>query len=216
MTVANCWVDVPPGSPFPLHNLPFGVGRRPDGSLGAFVAIGDHALDIGAARDHFTGTAAEDGLLDGAETLNGFAGTGSQCPQPGAEPRHRTARPIRRWRRTRSSGAIARARAHDADARRRRRLRRLLLVAAPRHEPRPAVPTRRRTTAPELASPPRRLPRSVRNHRRRRHPDRPSVRTPTRRRRASLRAVDRRSTSSSRWASSSGAASEHGRSGHDR
>ena len=76
MTVASCWVEVPPGSPFPLHNLPFGVGRRLDGSSGAFVAIGDHALDIGVARDHFTGTAAEDGLLDGAGTLNGFAAQG--------------------------------------------------------------------------------------------------------------------------------------------
>ncbi len=70
------WVPVPDGSPFPLHNLPFGVGRRPDGTVAAFVAIGDHALDIGIAGRHFAGTAAEDGLLDDAGKLNVFAGFG--------------------------------------------------------------------------------------------------------------------------------------------
>lgn len=70
------WVPVPAGSPFPLHNLPFGVGRRIDGSVAAFVAIGDHALDVGAAHRHFAGTAAVDGILDGAGTLNMFAGLG--------------------------------------------------------------------------------------------------------------------------------------------
>lgn len=76
MTQSDCWLDIPSDSPFPLHNLPFGVARRRDGSSGAFVAIGDHALDIGAARDLFRGTAAEDGLLDPAATLNGFAAQG--------------------------------------------------------------------------------------------------------------------------------------------
>ncbi|WP_051062729.1 fumarylacetoacetase [Ilumatobacter nonamiensis] len=71
-----CCVDVPSGSPFPLHNLPFGVGRRRDESVGAFVAIGDQALDIAAASRFFVGTVAADGLLDDAQTLNQFAALG--------------------------------------------------------------------------------------------------------------------------------------------
>jgi len=76
VTTGVGWVDTPANTPFPLHNLPFGVGRRRDGTIGAFVAIGDHALDISASRHHFGGTAAEDGLLDTALTLNGFAARG--------------------------------------------------------------------------------------------------------------------------------------------
>ena len=46
--------------------------------MGAFVAIGDHALDLSraAATRVFDGTAAEHGLLDGAAALNSFAGAG--------------------------------------------------------------------------------------------------------------------------------------------
>lgn len=73
------WVAVPDGSPFPLHNLPFGVGRRGNGPASAFVAIGDLALDIGAARDHFAGTAAADGVLDEAGSLNRFAARGREA-----------------------------------------------------------------------------------------------------------------------------------------
>ena len=75
-TFASCWVRVPQGSPFPLHNLPFGVGRRPDGVVAACVAIGDDVLDLDAARPHFSGTAASAGLLDDAGSLNGFASLG--------------------------------------------------------------------------------------------------------------------------------------------
>lgn len=39
-------VPVPDGSPFPLHSLPFGIGRTPGTSWRAFAAIGDHALDL--------------------------------------------------------------------------------------------------------------------------------------------------------------------------
>jgi fumarylacetoacetase len=72
------WVEVPAGSPFPLHNLPFGVGRRADGSVGAFVAIGDQALDLADAvgTGFLDGTPAEYGLLDQHESLNGFAAAG--------------------------------------------------------------------------------------------------------------------------------------------
>ena len=78
---------VPGGSPFPVHNLPFGVGRRvaTSGATGvrgdavsAFVAIGDHALDLtrASAAGLLDGTPAEHGLLDADGTLTGFAGAG--------------------------------------------------------------------------------------------------------------------------------------------
>jgi fumarylacetoacetase len=71
-------VPIADGSPFPLHNLPFGVGRRRDGSVGAFVAIGDHALDLAEAvgTGHLDDSPAEYGLLDAAGTLNAFAAAG--------------------------------------------------------------------------------------------------------------------------------------------
>ena len=37
-STAACWVAVPEGSPYPLHNLPFGIARRTEGTVGAFVA----------------------------------------------------------------------------------------------------------------------------------------------------------------------------------
>ena len=75
---ASTWVDVPAGSPFPLHNLPFGVGRRPDGTVGAFVALGDHAIDLAVAAQTglLDGTVAERGMLDDRESLNAFAALG--------------------------------------------------------------------------------------------------------------------------------------------
>src|SRR5262245_41860809 len=39
------WVPVPPGSPFPIQNLPYGVFRR-DGAAAVGVAIGAHILDL--------------------------------------------------------------------------------------------------------------------------------------------------------------------------
>lgn len=69
------WVDIADESPFPLHNLPFAVGSR-DGTVGAFTAIGEQALDLDAARHLFGDTPAEDGILDAAHTLNGFAALG--------------------------------------------------------------------------------------------------------------------------------------------
>ncbi len=74
--MSTSWVPVPDGSPFPLHHLPFGVGALADGRTAALIAIGDHALDVDAARDHFDGTPAADGLLDADGTLNAFAAQG--------------------------------------------------------------------------------------------------------------------------------------------
>ncbi len=74
----DTWVDVEAGSPFPLHNLPFGIGRRDDGTIGAFVAIGDVALDLADAvgTGFLDDSPAEYGLLDAGGTLNGFAAAG--------------------------------------------------------------------------------------------------------------------------------------------
>jgi fumarylacetoacetase len=74
----DTWVDVADGSPFPLHNLPFGIGRRDDGTIGAFVAIGDVALDLADAvgTGFLDDSPAEYGLLDAGGTLNGFAAAG--------------------------------------------------------------------------------------------------------------------------------------------
>ena len=74
----DTWVDVEAGSPFPLHNLPFGIGRRDDGTVGAFVAIGDVALDLADAvgTGFLDDSPAEYGLLDAGGTLNGFAAAG--------------------------------------------------------------------------------------------------------------------------------------------
>src|SRR3954471_8909666 len=44
------WVDIAPGSDFPIENLPFGVVRpRDGGDPRVVVRIGDHALDLAAA-----------------------------------------------------------------------------------------------------------------------------------------------------------------------
>ena len=74
----DTWVEIAEGSPFPLHNLPFGIGRRDDGTIGAFVAIGDVALDLADAvgTGFLDDSPAEYGLLDAAGTLNGFAAGG--------------------------------------------------------------------------------------------------------------------------------------------
>lgn len=45
MTLPPTWLPIPPNSPFPLHNLPYGVFRR-DNAKHAGVAIGDHVLDL--------------------------------------------------------------------------------------------------------------------------------------------------------------------------
>ena len=72
------WVEIPHASPFPLHNLPFGVARRHDGTVGAFVAIGDRALDLADAvgTGLLEDSPAAFGVLDPGGTLNGFAAAG--------------------------------------------------------------------------------------------------------------------------------------------
>ncbi len=50
------WIPVPDGSPFPLENLPLGVGAVDSADPSVHVAVGDHALDLAPA--------AQAGLLD--------------------------------------------------------------------------------------------------------------------------------------------------------
>ncbi|MBN3033948.1 MAG: fumarylacetoacetase [Bacteroidales bacterium] len=40
------WIEVPEGSDFPLYNIPFGVGRRPNGKVRCFTRIGNTAVDL--------------------------------------------------------------------------------------------------------------------------------------------------------------------------
>ena len=77
-SASSSWVEISSGSPFPLHNLPLGVARRFDGTVGAFVAIGDQALDLADAvgTGFLEDSPAEIGILDASGTLNGFAAAG--------------------------------------------------------------------------------------------------------------------------------------------
>ena len=105
----------------------------------------------------------------------GTAGSTDSPPRPGGP--HRAARPAHRTvhrsplRAPAHPVPRAARRADDAAAGRGRRLRRLLLVDPPRHEPRAAVPSRRRGAPAELAPPARGLPRPLRHRRRRRDAD---------------------------------------------
>ena len=70
-------VPVPDGSPFPLTNLPFGVGHPGDGRWRAWVAVGDRAVDLDAlhAAGVFDGLDLEPSLFIGPN-LNAYLGTG--------------------------------------------------------------------------------------------------------------------------------------------
>ncbi len=50
MSAASSWIVVPAGSPFPITNLPFGVGQPEPDSWRAWVAVGDVALDLAAVQ----------------------------------------------------------------------------------------------------------------------------------------------------------------------
>src|SRR5438552_906778 len=71
------WVLVPEGSDFPLENLPYGIMRRKNGSASVAVAIGDHAVDLGALQR--AGLLDVPGLAADAmlrTSLNSFMATG--------------------------------------------------------------------------------------------------------------------------------------------
>jgi fumarylacetoacetase len=73
------FVDVPAGSDFPIHNLPFGVFRPSAGARPRIgVAIGDAVLDLSvlAERGLLSGRALEDGDAFRQPTLNAFMALG--------------------------------------------------------------------------------------------------------------------------------------------
>ena len=49
------WVDVPPGSDFPIQNLPFGIFQHRDSAATAGAAIGDFVIDLAMLQEkgHF-------------------------------------------------------------------------------------------------------------------------------------------------------------------
>src|ERR1700685_1365094 len=70
------WVPVEPGSDFPIQNLPVGRMRPRAGADRLAVAIGSHAIDVGALAMSTSRDAA--GLL-AAPVLNPFLAAGRQA-----------------------------------------------------------------------------------------------------------------------------------------
>jgi fumarylacetoacetase len=73
----DCWVPVPEGSPYPIANLPLGVGHLGDGRWRAWAAIGDSALDLTVLDQAglFAGLDLPGGCFGHAD-LNVFLATG--------------------------------------------------------------------------------------------------------------------------------------------
>ncbi len=71
------WVPILEASPFPLRNLPYGIGTIDAGTPRAWVAIGDGALDLAAvdAEGLLDGTGAPTGCF-GEPSLNRFLAAG--------------------------------------------------------------------------------------------------------------------------------------------
>jgi fumarylacetoacetase len=63
-------IHVPSGSPFPISNLPLGIGHIGDGRWRTWVAIGDSAVDLAAA--HRSGCLDGLGLPDGCFARSGL------------------------------------------------------------------------------------------------------------------------------------------------
>lgn len=68
------FVPVPPESPFPIQNLPYGVFCRADGIPTIGVAIGEHVLDLGVIEEAglFDTPALKDQYIFTEPTLNPF------------------------------------------------------------------------------------------------------------------------------------------------
>ena len=73
------WLPVPAGSPFPIENLPFGIGCVNGGAPRAVVAIGNHAVVLDALMDArlFAGVDLPSGLF-AEPTLNRFLALGRE------------------------------------------------------------------------------------------------------------------------------------------
>jgi fumarylacetoacetase len=72
------WVDVDPGSDFPIQNLPYGVFRRGSGPPSVGAAIGDLVLDLAELHraGKFTDTPVAGGNVFDRDALNDFMGMG--------------------------------------------------------------------------------------------------------------------------------------------
>jgi fumarylacetoacetase len=78
-THLRSFVEVPPGSHFPIHNLPFGIFRpRAGASPRAGVRIGELVLDLASVAEAglFGGPELGDGGVFREPTLNGFMAAG--------------------------------------------------------------------------------------------------------------------------------------------
>ncbi len=71
------WVEVPPGSDFPIQNLPFGIFKTKYLSPVAGVAIGSYVLDLVYVHEHgfFDGLGLPPGIFN-LRSLNGFFALG--------------------------------------------------------------------------------------------------------------------------------------------
>ena len=71
------WIEIPDGSPFPIGNLPLGIGHTGDGAWRAWVAVGDSALDLAAthADGDFAGLDLPDGCF-ADDSLNQYLAAG--------------------------------------------------------------------------------------------------------------------------------------------
>jgi fumarylacetoacetase len=67
------WVDVPPGSDFPVQNIPFGIFSTADRKSRACTRIGDHIVDLSVLADAgWLGGLDMDPSALGKRTLNAF------------------------------------------------------------------------------------------------------------------------------------------------
>src|ERR1043165_8413476 len=71
------WVEVKPGSDFPIQNLPFGIFKTKDSSPRVGVAIGDYILDLAAVANAglFKSINFDTGILS-QNVLNSFISLG--------------------------------------------------------------------------------------------------------------------------------------------
>jgi len=73
----SSWIDIPAGSDFSLHNLPYGVFRR-DGRAAVGAAVGDRVLDLSRLHEAglFAGTPAAAANVFARDALNDFMALG--------------------------------------------------------------------------------------------------------------------------------------------
>ena len=71
------WVEVKPGSDFPIQNLPFGVFKTNDRTARAGIAIGEYILDLAAiAESGLFNSISFDKTVFSKCTLNDFIALG--------------------------------------------------------------------------------------------------------------------------------------------